>query len=749
MLPNRFAKFCCLLFLFPVLVADSLWAQDEILEPPSKATLHKIGQLPARFNGRVMTYEGLAKNSLRLISGREELYDLQGKKQPAVRWLMDVMAGSKQHNDWPIFKIENSELLKLLKLKPRQNAKPIKYHFSQKEIAGELVAYLIDSKNPLQKPPSERTPLERAGLKLQSDARGLAALETSFLDLENIPQDLWQKVGERVLPQLQEQNLPLFVFDPNAKKWQFYFNVMLKDALAGEDDKSANPLFHQFQEMIETYKNGDGKALDRAVALYAKSLIAAKAMNSPFQMSPSPIWRETGNAAKEYLHYFHDGGSLGLQPVRLELNLGQEIYSPVAVNYFGKHQVDLVRLLNSWRIDLGLVPLPATQMNKHWKPVRIAGRTGLQIDFSTSKESDHPNKKRFRDLVIKEAGHTLVFSWSGDPEIIDKHLPDFQELMKTVKVGAMEELARWFQAEGDYPAILLQRALAVVVPDGDQVWVFALSAPPEIQEFASSEFPHPRIVAHHEKDFFAFLKTLKQNPNPKNGPRWTWQLPKGWSKTGGFGKFTLSLGEGKGNPYLMVAPLGEATSETVPALVDHWANKIGREPLSAKQRAACIREFTVADQKAFLIEITNEHEMTCQAPKQWETLEINLEEVGEYSTREIYRIPQDRGRANIDIIAWPEETQLSSGMNLYRRRMELGPLSEDQVQADAKPFPPGPHKGNLVEYHNPFNKESLLCATIPHGNKHWQFVLSGPTTILEKERQDFLKFLATVKFPKE
>src|SRR5207237_3321525 len=67
----------------------------------------------------------VARVSLRLISQREEFYDEKGDKQPAVRWLLEVMAnGAPEHRGaswkYQVFRIENDQVLNLMELKPRE-----------------------------------------------------------------------------------------------------------------------------------------------------------------------------------------------------------------------------------------------------------------------------------------------------------------------------------------------------------------------------------------------------------------------------------------------------------------------------------------------------------------------------------------------------------------------------------------------------------------------------------------------------
>ena len=47
--------------------------------PAEEMDMAAFGQLPARFNGRVITYDALARNCLTRISGRDIAHDAESK----------------------------------------------------------------------------------------------------------------------------------------------------------------------------------------------------------------------------------------------------------------------------------------------------------------------------------------------------------------------------------------------------------------------------------------------------------------------------------------------------------------------------------------------------------------------------------------------------------------------------------------------------------------------------------------------
>lgn len=78
--------------------------------------LDLLGELPITFNGRIQPIESLAKNTLRQLTKREEVYDGQNQKQPALRWLADVMFNAEGFEDYRLLRIEDPTVIDALKL---------------------------------------------------------------------------------------------------------------------------------------------------------------------------------------------------------------------------------------------------------------------------------------------------------------------------------------------------------------------------------------------------------------------------------------------------------------------------------------------------------------------------------------------------------------------------------------------------------------------------------------------------------
>ena len=87
--------------------------------------LDAFGRLPAVHGGRTKPLDSFARTMLRVVADRETFADAEGKRVPAIRWLLDVMAEGfdekgrgRQHR---AFRIVNPQVQDSLQLGPREH----------------------------------------------------------------------------------------------------------------------------------------------------------------------------------------------------------------------------------------------------------------------------------------------------------------------------------------------------------------------------------------------------------------------------------------------------------------------------------------------------------------------------------------------------------------------------------------------------------------------------------------------------
>ena len=140
----------------------------------------EFGSLPIVFNGRVQPIDSLARNSLLQLREKQTAnlepwkgWNEKPKIIPAIEWLANVMMKPDAADEWPVFRVDNPELIALLKLpeKDKQNRQDGK-HYSWNQIQPSLEAMDRESKRigsreqRKEAEPSQRTPYENAVMKM-------------------------------------------------------------------------------------------------------------------------------------------------------------------------------------------------------------------------------------------------------------------------------------------------------------------------------------------------------------------------------------------------------------------------------------------------------------------------------------------------------------------------------------------------------------------------------------------------------
>src|SRR5688572_25930255 len=95
--------------------------------PETQFNLRDFALLPVVDRGRVQPMDSVARVNLLLINNRQDFVEKQnGPKRPALEWLLDTMVagfqeGKAKSDTYPIFRIDNGDLLNTLKLPLRPN----------------------------------------------------------------------------------------------------------------------------------------------------------------------------------------------------------------------------------------------------------------------------------------------------------------------------------------------------------------------------------------------------------------------------------------------------------------------------------------------------------------------------------------------------------------------------------------------------------------------------------------------------
>jgi ABC-type transport system involved in cytochrome c biogenesis permease subunit len=186
-----------------------------MMAPPAesgdKMRLEEFGALPLQEAGRMKPYDTLARNSLMIISGKQTFVDKDGKRQPAIRWLLDVMTSgplfqmANEQEGGPkfslpaekhrVFRIDNPEVVTMLGLERREGSR-----YAIDEFRDRISKLEDEAKKVAKKNPKMLTPYEKGVHDLASHLEVYIKLarwpETLFVVPPPIEGEEWQNFHE-------------------------------------------------------------------------------------------------------------------------------------------------------------------------------------------------------------------------------------------------------------------------------------------------------------------------------------------------------------------------------------------------------------------------------------------------------------------------------------------------------------------------------------------------------------------------
>ncbi|MBM4004057.1 MAG: hypothetical protein FJ295_12350 [Planctomycetes bacterium] len=274
---------------------------------PKEMNLTAFGRLPVADHGRVKPLDTLARNSLRVISNAETVKDADGNRQPAIRWLLDVISEKKEADDYQIVRIDNPEVLSLLELKPR----PGFLRYSVNEIRPNIEKLEAELERARRLKPQQRGIFEKKLAELESRLQTYMMLVASFQalpfpkyptreELERDPDKYDEEMRELLFlfRRVDEVDASMSRFNPpppraipdhkGEQPWVTFAsaaNHAMRDRIAREygkaDAAESHPEVEAFDAILAAYRKGDAFNFNREVELYAANLARDPPAESP------------------------------------------------------------------------------------------------------------------------------------------------------------------------------------------------------------------------------------------------------------------------------------------------------------------------------------------------------------------------------------------------------------------------------------------------------------------------------------
>ena len=156
-------------------VVMAAWFFGKLQPPPDKDfAFTEFGKLPVTANGRIVPLDSLARNSLLEIREKQTLncepwkgWNEKPKILSASEWLANVMMNATVADEWPAFRVDNPDLVSLLKLPEKDAAKHSDgKHFSWNQIMPAMEAFQRENERVQKVESASRTAYENAVAKM-------------------------------------------------------------------------------------------------------------------------------------------------------------------------------------------------------------------------------------------------------------------------------------------------------------------------------------------------------------------------------------------------------------------------------------------------------------------------------------------------------------------------------------------------------------------------------------------------------
>lgn len=281
------------------------------LTPPTDATFafNKFGELPVVFNGRLKPMDSLARNSLLEIRERQTLdtepwkaWNEDQKIIPADEWLVNVMMNPTVADAWPVFRVDNPDLITLLKLPERNPAQHQDgKHYSWNQIAASFDLLNKEASRVDKIESVNRSAYERAVSKVfdrlmlyqqlkntlqpqdvpnwkqaLADYEALIPAGIAAVEAQQAGKKFDQNVFNTFADEVQQADdmarlgTPLAVPPAHAGGDWLRVGTVLVNAVKGD---KINPAVESYAAMGDAFRNGDPSAFNAALADYRATLV--------------------------------------------------------------------------------------------------------------------------------------------------------------------------------------------------------------------------------------------------------------------------------------------------------------------------------------------------------------------------------------------------------------------------------------------------------------------------------------------
>lgn len=229
--------------------------------------LAAFGRLPIVADGRIKPLDTLARTSLLVLSNRQYYEDHNERHQPAIKWLLDVMARPETAFTHRVFKIDNLDVQELVGLERRQH-----FRYAPSEFLPKLDKLTEQAELAHKKDAADVTVYDKKVLELEKKLGVLDLLLQSFsppnLRPDHARDDLMQAISRQQA--LKSRHPPLTVPPTSADgTWDTFASAWTKNLVKTTFlNQDADEPTEAMTRIVVAYAKDDAKEFNKEVAKY-------------------------------------------------------------------------------------------------------------------------------------------------------------------------------------------------------------------------------------------------------------------------------------------------------------------------------------------------------------------------------------------------------------------------------------------------------------------------------------------------
>lgn len=314
--------------------------------------------------------------------------------------------------------------------------------------------------------------------------------------------------------------------------------------------------------------------------------------------------------------------------------------------------------------------------------------------------------------------------------------------------------------------------MGAFVPRGQYLWTFKAVGPAD-------------QIAAHESRFLEFLKTVKFE---KDDTLPAWELPEGWEKKDEdpekrMGRYaTIKLADSPKVDFAVSRAESPDDKVTKPFLVSNfsrWRDQLGSEPVMPRDYDSYVDQRKMGDNDVHLISIygvyTTPRSMAMpeaegagprpppadrppasQTPEGSPAIKHEVPEgwkgIATSAFRKLaYEVVDGESRVECTVIPLgpaPGSGTLLQNVNRWRAQVGLPDIDDATLEKSTLKYQVGKDEGVLVQAIDPGEGgKGVIGAIVDKGEQVWFIKMSGPSPLVTREKDNFLKFAGSLELP--